>query len=222
MKHPVDKCRNTNRVSRTTCRYTSKGFTLIEVMIVMVIMTIVITYAVPTFKSILEKRQLTSAAEEISSFISFTQSEAIKQNKFVTVTWESLGHGDEWCVGASLPPQSMPCNCMETDTTKPGFCSIDGAAFRLVQADFVDEDFEFVHWFPESGNFSFDPVRGIMDNLSSNDILSTTKPLVYFHSSEGTGSSRMYELELDINISGRVDICSDDYRKSIVAGYTKC
>jgi len=222
MKLSVKGSRNPDPMSRPAGRYLSTGFTLIELLIVMVIIAVAITFAVPAFKSILEKRQVSSAAEEIASFIGFAQSEAIKQNKYVTVSWQSTGHGNDWCVGASLPPQTAPCNCMQTDTSQLDFCSIDGAAFRVLQADFVNEDYELVHWSPATGDFSFDPVRGIMAELSSTDILNPTNPLVFFHSDEGTGASRNYELELDINISGRVDICTDDYRKMLVTGYTEC
>jgi hypothetical protein len=74
---------------------------------------------------------------------------------------------------------------------------------------------------PTVGNFAFDPVRGIMTDISDNEITDNDS-LFYLHSDSGSGSQRLYELEIWASITGRVSICTDTYRKSIVGGYEKC
>lgn len=198
----------------------SSGFTIIELMIVMVIVAIGVALASPTFRTIIEKRELTATMEEVSSFLSFARGEAVKRNEEVTVSWSTPGgHNVNWCIGAIVG--GTACDCTETVTTEADFCAIDGLSTRMVQADFVDINFEFMHMNPNTGNFSFDPVRGVLANISSAEIVDNDY-LFYVHSDEGSGTSRDYKLELWLNITGRIAICGDATRQSIISGYAEC
>lgn len=203
-----------------SCNTRPAGFTLLELIIVVAIVAIMVALAVPTWQSIVEKRQLTGAAEEIKSFLTFAQSEAIKRNEEVTIHWYTPGsHNVNWCIGATLG--EVVCDCRETVVTEPDFCNIDGLPYRLVQTDFVDIDFELMHMNPVMGSFSYDPVRGILVNISDTEIIDDDY-LFYIHSDEGSGSTREYELEIRLNITGRVRICTDPYRERIIGGYPEC
>ena len=195
-----------------------RGFTLIELMIVMVIIAITLTLAVPTFKATVEKRRLVSATEEIVSFMAFAQSEAIKRGEKVSVSWHTPGgHDANWCIGASL----SLCDCMETVTTEADFCSIGSVPYRLVQSDFVDMDYEFIHMNPTDSSFAFDPVRGIVVDIADAESVDGDW-LFYLHSDEKVDGVRLYELELSMYATGRMSICADDDRYSIIAGYPIC
>lgn len=196
------------------------GFTLLELMIVLVVVAIGLALAVPTYRTFVDKRQLTSAAEQVSSFLAFAQSEAVKRNEQVTVSWHSPGgHNRDWCMGAVLDDDA--CDCRETDPAENDFCEIDDVPYRLVQTDFTDIDYELMHMNPAIGNFAFDPVRGVITDISSTEIIDDDW-LFYVHSDEGSGSSRDYELEIRLNVTGRVRICTDPYRKKIIGGYPTC
>lgn len=196
------------------------GFTLIELMIVTVIVAIIVTLAVPTFKASIEKRRVVSAAEGIASFIGIARGEAIKRSEQVSLSWSSPGgHNVNWCIGAAL----ITCDCTETDPTEADFCSIDSIPYRLTQSDFADMSFEFLHMQPIASSFAFDPVRGIPVDVADAETVDGDW-LFYVHSDAGTeiGGKRLFELQLSLNATGKMSICADDDRFSIIAGYPIC
>ena len=46
--------------------------------------------------------------------------------------------------------------------------------------------------------------------------------LFYVHSNSGSGGERLYELQLRVNLTGRVEICADDDRVRLISGYRVC
>lgn len=199
----------------------SRGFTVIELMIVVVIVAIGVALAVPSWKAIIEKRHVVAGAERIASFIGFAQGEAIKRNQEVTVSWYSAGgHTSNWCIGMTLGEDD--CDCRETTTTESDFCEIDGVAYRLTQRDFVDMGFEFLHTASnlKESSFSFDPVRGLVTN--NEDELLSNSYLFYLHNDLKSGGQRLYELQIRLNITGRIRICADDDRRAMIGGYPEC
>lgn len=204
----------------TPVAHSPRGFTLIELMIAVVIVSIGVLLAVPSFSEAVERRQLSAGAEQVAALLNFAQSEAIKRNEQVTVSWYSPGsHSEQWCIGVT--EGGTACDCRETVVTEDDFCAIEGVPYRLKQTDFVDMDFEFMHMNPATGNFAFDPVRGIMTDISSSEIIDDDY-LFYVHSNQGSGSTRNYELEIRASITGRVKICADTSRRSVIGGYKEC
>jgi prepilin-type N-terminal cleavage/methylation domain-containing protein len=226
MKSPVVIVRN----SSPELRHRRKGFTLIELMIVLVIVAIGVVLALPTWRTFIEKRELTSAVERFASFVEFARSEAVKRNEEVRVAWKSShGHSGNFCIGLSAAPKSRPCDCTVTTATANNFCSIgasaagaaDGIGYRLSKTDFVDIGNEFMHMNPTTANFGFDPVRGIVVNASSNEILDNDS-LFYAHSNEGSGDSRLFALQMHLNVTGKFNICYEADRLMRIGGYPKC
>lgn len=215
----IDEYKDTN-----TSRRKESGITLIEVMIVIVIAAVIVTFAVPSFNNTIEKREVTAAAEEVASFISYVQSEAVKRNEKVNFSWYSPGgHDDDWCIGASLAPQSTPCDCRETDPTDVDFCSIDSVPYRMVQTDFLNMSEEFIHMNPAASNFSFDPIRGIVTDVADPESVDGDY-LFYVHSPrKNADNKRLFELQMRVNVTGHVSICTDPGgRASSVGGYPTC
>jgi len=112
---------------------------------------------------------------------------------------------------------------METVATESDFCSIDSVPYRLIQSDFVDINYEFMHMRPSSSNFSFDPVRGIVTDVEDAESVDGDW-LFYIHSDSKTDGKRRYELELSMNATGRASICAEDssLRSGIIGGYQTC
>jgi Tfp pilus assembly protein FimT len=120
------------------------------------VFAIVIGLTVPTFASSVEKRRLSQSAGLIVGFVNTVQSESIKRNRKVTVSY-ATGESGEWCIGASFGKDA--CDCMQTDPAEPDWCGQDGAPWVLRQDD-VDAD-NLVQSVSGEGALVFDPVRGL-------------------------------------------------------------
>lgn len=70
----------------------NKGFTLIELMITVAIMSIMLTIGLPSFQSIIASSRLTSSANAMVSALQLARFEALKQHKTVTISKRE----DEW------------------------------------------------------------------------------------------------------------------------------
>ncbi len=66
------------------------GFTLIEFMIALVLLVILVTIAVPSFTSLIERNRITSSLENLYHDLMLARSEAIKRNSRVTMCKSSI------------------------------------------------------------------------------------------------------------------------------------
>jgi type IV fimbrial biogenesis protein FimT len=62
------------------------GFTLVEILVVLGIASILLTMAVPSFRSLMQNLQLTTAVNDLFGAINLTRSEAIKRGARVNLT----------------------------------------------------------------------------------------------------------------------------------------
>lgn len=92
-------------------RNTERGFTIIELMVVVAILAIVATVAVPSFQQIIENNRLATEANRIFSAMSYARSEAARVGDQVSMTAATGGFSNGWCV-------HIGANCTGTDVLR--------------------------------------------------------------------------------------------------------
>ena len=184
----------------------SHGFTVIELMLVLVVVGGIVALALPSYSTVLEKRQVTSGAEQLSAFLSTAQLEAVKRNETIGVKY-SRTDIDNWCVGMIFvpdPAENNPCDCTQSDPTESDACVID-SQLRV----FTDANLNYpaiMNGMLGDGAFVYDPVRGLMVDHTD----AVTLELV-----SRTGK---YALDVQLSLTGRLQICSHN-SSTTVPGY---
>lgn len=75
---------------------TNKGFTLIELIIAVAIMSIMLTVGLPSFQSTIANNRLTSTTNAMVSALQLAKSEAMKQHKTVVVRKKNNDWANGW------------------------------------------------------------------------------------------------------------------------------
>lgn len=126
----------------------NKGFSLIELMVVIAIIGIIASMAVPALMNMLQRNRLKTAVQSLQDDLQYARTLAIKQSQNIVInrTRTSTAAGD-WCYGIS----TAACDCTVTDTTANNYCNI-----KIVSGD----AFNTVSMFSTSLSNTFDFRRG--------------------------------------------------------------
>ena len=181
-----------------------RGFSLVEIMMSLVLVAIGLALALPSYRDMVEKRQVTNGAEQLASFINTAQGVAMKTNQVVTISY-SRSDDNDWCVGAISGETA--CDCTETDTSATDYCQIATQPFVLNNGHTGDRD--LMHAMDGDGAYAFDPIRGLFLDLDDSLTVELRSP------------SDDFRLNLVVNSTGRVILCSGDSAHSI-PGYQAC
>jgi type IV fimbrial biogenesis protein FimT len=132
-----------------------KGFTLIELMIVLAIIAVLVAISSPSFSDAAERKRLVSAAENISSDLEWAKVESIKRNDPITVDLTSGVNG----------------------TWSYSFSDSDGVVRTTAAANYGDyANLSLTHNFG-ADDFSFDPARATVDENGTIALTSTNYDL---------------------------------------------
>jgi type IV fimbrial biogenesis protein FimT len=135
------------------------GFSLVELMVSMALVAIGLALAVPSYRDMVEKRQLEQGIEQIAAFINTAQTTASKNNRVVTVSYSRTA-ADNWCFGAVLGASA--CDCTESVDSESDYCAIDGA--KTVLSSQSTNGLELLNSVTGDGAFTYDQVRGLADD----------------------------------------------------------
>lgn len=104
-----------------------RGFSLIELMVVVTIVAIVAAIAAPSFVNIFATMRVKTMAGEIQSALTYARSEAMKRNLNVTVTPATVGWQGGWVVTANL---STPLQLQKRDAFAAGAKNITSTSIH--------------------------------------------------------------------------------------------
>lgn len=193
------------RSRRTSpCYSRHRGFSVIELLMSLLLVAIGAALALPSYRDMVEKRQVTNGAEQLASFINTAQGVAMKTNQVVTVSYSRSADND-WCVGAISG--TTACDCTQTNVAAADYCQIATQPFILNNSH--AGDLELMHAMNGDGSYAFDPIRGLFMDLDDSLTVELRSP------------SEDFRLNLVVNSSGRVMLCSDGSEHAI-PGYRTC
>lgn len=77
----------------------SWGFTLVEMMVVILLMTVLLAMALPSFSGLIEKYRVEGMASALMASLSHARSEAARRGKTVTIQQRAACRGRDWSCG---------------------------------------------------------------------------------------------------------------------------
>lgn len=180
------------------------GFTLVEMMMVLAVMAIIVTTAVPSMNSYRDINRLRGSTGQLFSDMQYARSESIKRNANISVSVTSNGT-TSWCYGLH---EVASCDCTITDTTNTSACTLSISGTNVLKVGSISDFTNISMTSPIGTNqtiATFDPVRG----------LATTTGNVIFQATDGT------ETHIDVSVLGRISACTPAGINSL-AGYSAC
>jgi prepilin-type N-terminal cleavage/methylation domain-containing protein len=134
----------------SACR-SQGGFTIIELMTVMVIAAVLLVLALPSFNETLARRRLEGQANELVTDLSYAKSEAVARNRSVEL--RTGGGGTCYTIGVmnTATPSVGNCDCSAAPGSRCGVAgTIELKTVTLSSGVTVDNNIAF----------AFEPVRG--------------------------------------------------------------
>jgi type IV fimbrial biogenesis protein FimT len=129
----------------------NNGFTLLELMVTLAILSIVLGVGVPSMLDMARSMRLQGAAQESYALLQYARSDALRAGADRFVVWSR--DSANWCAVVTV---RNDCNCLTED------CSIDGVLRQQSSADFSDIALASAAF--SSGGFTrFDGMRGLAE-----------------------------------------------------------
>lgn len=192
----------------------NRGFTIIELMIVIVVAAIGISLAVPSFQDIIERKAVGGAAEAAYEQLQRARSQAVSRSKPIVVDFYE--NGTDWAIGFT---DKASCNA-ESTTFSTG-CSVeynnDNIALDRVLMRIVGSDYKNITM-DQATAFSGAP-RGCTTVNGEQACFDFVRGLG--RTGEYDFNSANYTLRVEVSLLGNVNICVPALKKPI-PGYRDC
>ncbi|WP_044470346.1 prepilin-type N-terminal cleavage/methylation domain-containing protein [Mannheimia massilioguelmaensis] len=95
-----------------------KGFTLLEVLIVILLLSLSVSIAIPSWKSLEEKQMLQQEQKRLLLFIKHIQARVENSHQIWHLVVNHSSNNHVWCIVAHIKKDNMVCDCL-----KPNTCS---------------------------------------------------------------------------------------------------
>jgi len=93
-------------IAINTARYT-RGFTLIELIITILVVSILMTIAIPSFQNTIQQNRFSTQSNELIGALNLARSEAIRRGESVTVTPNGGSWTNGWVVATTAPVTTL-------------------------------------------------------------------------------------------------------------------
>lgn len=173
-----------------------RGFSAIELLIVMVIVSVLASIAVPSFTSMLNRGRVKGAGSDLYTDLQYARSEAVQRNAIVRVGFTTSSTA--WCY-VIYTGNAGGCTCGSSAST----CTAPSTALKNV----ASTTYTGVSMATSSGlSIVIEPRQAALDTTGSPGTVTLT-------------SSDNQVMQDEINLLGRVRLCSPS---SSVPGYPAC
>lgn len=205
VKHPIRFAAPARVAGGRACGLTEKGgggFTLIEVLIVLVVLATLLVLAAPSFRDTIDRRRVTNAGVELKDQLQQARSLSVLLNRPVALEFRFVD-ATNWCFGitdragcdcsnATLgPADAGSCSFAKPDALTDRVMGITSSAsypgVRLLESVSSNTTERIV----------FEPTRGVRDDLLT--------PTVAYNLTS-TQSTR--NVRVSVNVIGRTRLCS--------------
>ena len=190
-----------------------RGFTLIEMMMVILVIAVISVLAVPSMKDYIDVSRLKAATEAIAGDLQLARSESVKRNIPIYVNFKA-DNTTTWCYGID---ENTGCDCDLTAPDNANACALSINGNNILYATTtkpsvtpnMSSDYQGVELAQVSFNgntyTSFSPTRG----TASSGTLKLT-----------AANGRI--LKVIISPIGRIRICTPNSNDTRVNGYKTC
>lgn len=133
-----------------------RGFTVIELMTVVVIAGILLVLALPAFNDMLDRRRIEGQANELVTDLAYAKSEAVQRNRNTLVRTDPSGTTC-YIVAVMPEPPAGTCDCTAAPGSRCSGGPIELKTVTLANGITVSQNREF----------QFEPVRGAMSSAAA-------------------------------------------------------
>ena len=160
----------------------SRGFSLVEAMVVVAVIAVVATTAVPSLVAFIDGRRLDATATALAADVQFVRTEAVARNQPIRISFHDAPGGTCWVVHTGPAAQ---CSCNDTP---PAVCGGGAVEIKTVVLGAADR----VSVRANVASIAFDPLHG------------TSTPTGTLRLVDGAGRAVHHV----VNVMGRVRSCT--------------